>query len=474
MWRRHATSATGGGFGALAERLYCTPFFLFFPSLLSHLSPMPANKISLSLMKLRSGKKTQVPASTSEVNLERRKELRKEKEKKEEERKATPTRVRKTEKKREREPVREEKAVQSAREKGGKGKKAYDLFRDAVLIPETSVPVRLLQKPKKERNPAHINIPKEEMIYQADVLYLPKDDGFKFALVVVDVADGTTDVEPLKRNTSAETAQAFQTIFRRGILPKPHVMMQVDNGSEFKKDVKKYFEKEHIILRYGKPGRSRQQAFAEQRNFLIARMVALLQTNEELITKEPARAWTKYLPQIRDAINRALERPLYKPSDEHANLPLIPKDTSILEEGTRVRILLDKPADVFGKTLSGYKFRATDIRFDPDIKTIVQVIIKPDNPILYKVSGVPRTAYTREQLLTVDDESPPVKEAQNKFVIEKFVGKRKKNNKIEYLVRWRGYSPKDDTWESRISLENDLGVDSLRLFEKDFVNSTKN
>jgi hypothetical protein len=51
------------------------------------------------------------------------------------------------------------------------------------------------------------------------------------------------------------------------------------------------------------------------------------------------------------------------------------------------------------------------------------------------------------------------------FVFEKIVSKRKKNNKIEYLVKWEGYNDKFNTWEARTSLIKDI-PESIKELEK--------
>ena len=39
----------------------------------------------------------------------------------------------------------------------------------------------------------------KDTYYQADVLYMPEDKGFKYILVCVDMVDGTVDAEPIKQ-----------------------------------------------------------------------------------------------------------------------------------------------------------------------------------------------------------------------------------------------------------------------------------
>jgi len=53
---------------------------------------------------------------------------------------------------------------------------------------------------------------------------------------------------------------------------------------------------------------------------------------------------------------------------------------------------------------------------------------------------------TPESLRLAGDDDPEVYHA------ERIVGKRTRRGRVEYLVRWRGYTDEDDTWEPRENL----------------------
>ena len=63
----------------------------------------------------------------------------------------------------------------------------------------------LYKKPKKDKgvNMPHIHSNEINTVQQADILYLPNDNGYKYCLVVVDIGSRLTDAVPLK-NKSAE------------------------------------------------------------------------------------------------------------------------------------------------------------------------------------------------------------------------------------------------------------------------------
>ena len=78
-------------------------------------------------------------------------------------------------------------------------------------------------------------------IHEADVLYLPHDNGFKYVLAVVDVATRCKTAVPLVNKTSKTVADAFRSIYDTGLL-KPPTQLSVDEGKEFFKDVTTYFK----------------------------------------------------------------------------------------------------------------------------------------------------------------------------------------------------------------------------------------
>lgn len=62
-------------------------------------------------------------------------------------------------------------------------------------------------------------------------------------------------------------------------------------------------------------------------------------------------------------------------------------------------------------------------------------------------------------------------EDEEEFVVENIVEKRSgKNGKVEYLVKWKGYDSKDNTWEEKDSLDC---KDLITKFEKKNGSKTK-
>ena len=80
-------------------------------------------------------------------------------------------------------------------------------------------------------------------IHEADILYLPNDNGYKYVLAVVDVATRYKIAVPLTNKTSKSVADAFTNIYNDDNNPlRPPTQLSVDKGKEFYKDVTSYFK----------------------------------------------------------------------------------------------------------------------------------------------------------------------------------------------------------------------------------------
>src|SRR6266536_2015064 len=118
------------------------------------------------------------------------------------------------------------------------------------------------------------------------------------------------------------------------------------------------------------------------------------------------------------------------------------------------------------KKLHG-KFRTGDIRWDPEVKSIKKLMLSPDQPPTYLVSGphgrlgVSRCAYTRKRLQVVpNNENPPpdsvIRGKPERYVPERILKQRTRNGKLQYLVKWKRYPESEATWEPIDKLQEDV------------------
>lgn len=321
----------------------------------------------------------------------------------------------------------------------------------------------LYKLPRRDRglNMPHFQPIEKNLIHQADLLMLPDDNGYKYALVVVDNGTRITDAEAIMEKTPNAVLEAFKKIYKRKILKEPK-QIQIDAGSEFKGILSDYFKSKGISIRVAKVGRHRQQALVERKNQTIAKALFKRMAAEELLTEETSKDWVKYLPPLIKALNKKTKKAKVKKviSDD----PVCEGDTcNVLDQGTRVRVMLDNPIEVTkGNRLYG-PFRATDIRWNPKIRIIKEILLKPNMPPMYILDGDEKVAYTKNQLQVVpkDEIYPSGKLISNikkvkKFVIEKIVDSKKIKGKTHYLIKWAGFPSSQNTWEPEINISKDV------------------
>lgn len=346
-------------------------------------------------------------------------------------------------------------------------KDAYELFGINLdkkkKKDKNNVLDNLYSRPKRDKG---VNMPKfgpskPGHTHQADILYLPDDNGYKYLLVVVDIGSRKVDAEPLKSKSSSSVLDAFKTIYDRKPLDPP-TRLEIDPGAEFKAHVKKWFDDNKINVRVGKPGRHKQQAIVERMNYTIAKALFRRMSAQEVLTEEPSTEWVEDLPKLIKILNKKAKS---------FKQPVLPDKVlcqgnacKLLSIGDKVRVIQEEPRDyVSGKKLHG-KFRATDLRWSPVIRTIKQVLLKPGSPPMYlldgKIKGKEPVAYTRNELKLVgDNEVYPdgkkvIRGNPSKYKVERIIGKKKIKGKVYYNVKWKGYTK--PTYEPKDTLIEDV------------------
>lgn len=361
-----------------------------------------------------------------------------------------------------------------------------DLYKELGLLPtsKNNMVSNLYRIPKKDKG---VNAPKfqpiaEGQILQADLLFMPNDNGYKYALVVVDSGSRHIDAEPLKDKESSTVLTAFKEIFKRGYVQRPAYRLEVDSGSEFKGVVNKYFEKMNIHIRIAKAGRSRQQALVERVNQSLATLLFKRQTAEELLTGVDSKEWVYDLSKIVPLYNKMIDKKKRKlPKDTINDDPVGKGDTlNLLAVGQNVRVQLDHPINVANdRRLHGH-FRSTDIRWSPQIRVVKEVILKPGFPPLYLLDGafsrhkIEPVAYTKAQLQVVkENEKMPegdkiIRGKPTSYKVQEILGKKYVKNEVFYKIKWLGYAKSASTWEPRSTLIKEI-PDMIKEFELKFM-----
>lgn len=245
----------------------------------------------------------------------------------------------------------------------------------------------LYQIPKTEKGQdmPHYQIFKDGY-QQADLLFLPMDNKYNYALVVVDIHSRKCDAEPITTKLSETIVKAFNKIYKRNILKLP-IQITFDNGKEFKGDTRRYFEDQDIKVRYAETNRHRQIAMVESKNKVIGSTLHKLMALIELKTNKESRKWVQYLPDVINSINSSLPEPI---DNQLSDEPFSSKSNeNILSIGSRVRTKLDYPINIVNEKRLIGKFRSSDIRWSKDIKKIKNIILKPGFPVMYQIDDEP-------------------------------------------------------------------------------------
>jgi len=336
---------------------------------------------------------------------------------------------------------------------------------------------KLMTPPRPEKGiemPHFYRDYKPGVLAQADLLFLPADKGYRYLLLVFDAGSRKTDGEPLKTKDNTAVIDGFKKIFERGNIEEPKVL-GVDDGSEFKGRVAKFLEDKGIELHIALPQRHRQQALIEKRNAMVGKKIFEMILEKEISTGVPNAEWVSELPKILREVNEE-DKPKSKKPKESEDYKFTKFNSEILTPGTIVRVALDGPIDPLTKKPLHGDFRKSDIRWDPKPRKIARFIMVPNQPPLYLLEGADgeedkRAAYTRNRLQIVEPDEmkvaqKPTQSDQQYYVIDKIVGKRTKNRKVEYKIRWKNYGPKDDTWEPASKLIEDGNKALIMRYEK--------
>jgi len=97
--------------------------------------------------------------------------------------------------------------------------------------------------------------------------------------------------------------------------------------------------------------------------------------------------------------------------------------------------------------------------------------VELDLPNTVKIHPVVNVSRIRKYTSQVDGQrketpKPIVIEREEKWEVEKILNKKKVREKDKYLVRWKGFTAEEDTWEGRENLEN--AQELVEEFEEEY------
>ena len=300
--------------------------------------------------------------------------------------------------------------------------------------------------------PVRLKFPRRKFItngagfcWQADLIDMSSfskyNEGTKWILCVLDIFSRKLYAIPIKNKTGLVITQAFRELLETSV--SKISQLNTDRGKEF---YNKHFQdlmKENNIQHYSTFNQ-------EMKASLIERAIRTLkQVIYRYFTHSNSYRYTDVLQDMVDSYNRT----------EHSALGMAPNDVSATntEQLWQDLYIPDTPA----KSETRYK-PGDDVRiskyastfkkgylplWSDEIFTIDEVLLTV--PSTYKLTDeagdqISGTFYKQElQRVNVDNKT---------YRVEKILGTRKFNGRVQYLVRWVGYPPSFDSYVNKTDI----------------------
>jgi transposase InsO family protein len=276
-------------------------------------------------------------------------------------------------------------------------------------------------------------------LFQADLADMQNisryNDGHRYILTCVDVFSKRAFAVPLKNKTGSSVAEAFEKIFRE----EAPLLLQTDRGSEFlNANVQSVFKK-YNIKHYWSLNDDIKAACVERFNrTLKTRMY-------RYFTHRSTNRWLDVLPQLMKAYN----------SSFHRTIGMAPDDVTTANEAQIVKRMYPSGNEPQFKYNVGDKVRISKYKnlFEQGYlanwtdEIFVIAIRHPTKPATYGLTDllgedIKGKFYEQElQMITKSDDV---------YIVEKILKTRRRNGKLEHLVKWQGYADKFNSWSSDV------------------------
>ena len=361
------------------------------------------------------------------------------------------------------------------------------------IMKDIGVSNKVLKATKSIHKPEHFNSVKDniplvkDLNLQGDLLFLPKtNEGYKYLLVVTDLATNLFDVEPLKEKNATSVLLALVKLFKTSkYIKQPKASFSTDAGNEFKDVVDKWLYKNNIVHKVSIPGRHTQTSNVESLNRLLGRILNNYMSQKELDTGKQYFEWTDILDYIVKELNKVrknknLPKDIYdatypdfnmvgteiKTDEKPVKTTLQSKyeiwngstDGKIYNEllpkfrvGQMVYRKLDKPRNALGNKQSKDAFREGDFRLDiVEPRKIKRILYYNTEPYYrYILNDVPNVSYPESELRLAT-------ERREKFIILRLIGRMKRNGITYYKCVWKNAKQHRPSWEPRTELIKDI------------------
>lgn len=261
---------------------------------------------------------------------------------------------------------------------------------------------QLYKRQPKEIPPNHKEIYKANFEHQIDILYVPQDKTYKYILTIIDVNNSLCDARPLTNQTTKQIIDKLEDIYNKSKYLKYPFKIQADN--QFENHLfKEWCDSHNILLSIGEPYRSRQQAHVERLNETLGEKIFKNQLRKEIETNKTSKEWVKYLPTIIKELNekrlKYVDEDLNNINKMKEKPPKVSDNDYYIPLGSICRLKLEHPIDYVNEKVLPGNFRKVDVKWTRKIYKVIDLMIVPNNPILYKVIEItnPNVIYNDEK-----------------------------------------------------------------------------
>ena len=276
-------------------------------------------------------------------------------------------------------------------------------------------------------------------LWQCDLSDLPQlakfNDGYRYILLKIDVFSRKTDTKPLRTKSGKEVSVAFKAMLEE----ETPQHLQTDQGKEFLNSDFQSLLKNNNIIHYITNNQEIKASLVErlQRTVKSKLFRYFTHTNSYKYIDVLLDIKTSYNQSVHSSLGvrpidvthdnqEALWQQLYNPGE--------PNFTKInFKFSIKDRVRISKYSTTFSKSYLPL--------WSQEVFTIAKR--HNTNPPVYSLeddsgSIIQGTFY--------EQELQKVNVSENVYKIDSIVGKRKVNGKVQYLVRWKGYSSEFDSY----------------------------
>jgi len=127
---------------------------------------------------------------------------------------------------------------------------------------------------------------------------------------LVELSRLRVDGELLKNKTAQSVLNAFIRIYRRGRIKPPTDRLEIDSGKEFDNELVRnlFINSIKVLMRFGEPGRHKQQCYAERVIQEIEKPLLKRMTAQEMKTGITSVEWSEDFHDIVREVDRRWQR----------------------------------------------------------------------------------------------------------------------------------------------------------------------